>query len=84
MVDRIKNPSGYIDLTAFIALNNVDKTEEISKEKADYIREKYRMLVCDFLVFPTEKELLSLYKYRTKQEIDKATVKIILTHWDNE
>lgn len=84
MIDRTKNPSGCKDLTAFIALNKVDKTQEISKEKSDYIRKKYQMLTRDFLVFPTEQELLSLFKCRTQQEIDKTAIRIIITHWDKE
>ena len=84
MSNNIRNPSGNIDLTSFIALNNIDKTEEISDAKRTYIKKKYSMLTCEFLFFPTEQELLSLYKCHTERQIDKAVIRIILDHWDKE
>lgn len=54
------------------------------KDKNEYVRKKITILMDQFLVKPTHKELDHLYSLDTESEIDKACIGIIKRYWDDQ
>ena len=54
------------------------------KDKNEYVRKKITILMDQFLVKPTYKELDHLYSLDTESEIDRACIGIIKRYWDDQ
>lgn len=82
---EIRNSEHYIDTTAYKAIIHIDGPNLISnKRKIKYVKQKLKMLKCDFLIEPTKDDVDNLMALNSEQAIDKWVVKIIKDHWNNE
>lgn len=51
------------------------------KNARQFIEEKLKMLIRDFYIQPTTKELNHLYELKTESDINRAIRQIITNHW---
>lgn len=71
--DLRRNGEGYIDLTAYEAIMNVER-EEYMKE---YINEKIEVLK-DFCIFLNKKQLKHIRSLKTEADVDKYAKYLIM------
>ena len=51
------------------------------KDKRQYVQAKLKILVSDFRICPTKKEIEHLYELSTESEINRAVRQIMNNHW---
>ena len=82
---EIRNSEYYLDTTAYEAIRRINGPNLISnKRKIKYVKQKLKMLKCDFLIEPTKDDIDNLMTLNSEAAIDKWVIKIIKDHWSNE
>lgn len=79
-----RNAEGYLDPTAYVAIKNTEGYSTFDPHLYQYAKDKLKMLVGEFLVVPTSKEVDTLFGLNNEVAIDRYAVKIIADHWKKE